>query len=102
MDMSTVARLIGEPARAAMLDALLSGRALPAGERARRRFARPCLDLTERRPHLAGALAAAVCARTLELGWLVRRPADGRALRLTGAGREGLAGALGVTLPGGP
>src|SRR5436305_13102477 len=35
MDMSTVARLIGEPARAAMLDALLSGRALPAGELAR-------------------------------------------------------------------
>jgi len=70
--------------------------------RTRRRFARPCLDLTERRPHLAGALGAAVCARTLELGWLVRRPADGRALRLTDAGRQGLVDALGVTLPAGP
>ncbi len=70
--------------------------------RTRRRFARPCIDLTERRPHLAGALGAAVCTRTLELGWLVRRPADGRALRLTDAGRDGLAGALGVTLPAPP
>jgi DNA-binding transcriptional ArsR family regulator len=35
MEVSGVARLIGEPARAAMLDALLSGQALAAGELAR-------------------------------------------------------------------
>jgi DNA-binding transcriptional ArsR family regulator len=45
----------------------------------RRVFARSCLDWTQRRPHLAGALPAALTARFLALGWLVR--GSGRALR---------------------
>lgn len=62
-----------------------------AATRARRRsFARPCLDWTERRPHLAGALAAAITAGLLDLGWFVRRTGDSRALRLTDTGRAGL------------
>lgn len=61
--------------------------------RARRRsFARPCLDWTERRPHLAGALAAATTDRLLELGWFARRGPDTRALRLTEAGSAALDG----------
>lgn len=61
--------------------------------RARRRsFARPCLDWTERRPHLAGALAAATTDRLLELGWFVRRTAGGRGLRLTDEGTAALDG----------
>lgn len=47
--------------------------------RTRRMFARGCVDWTQRRPHLAGALPAALTARFLELGWLSR--ATGRALR---------------------
>jgi hypothetical protein len=35
-------------------------------------FARACVDWTERRAHLAGALPAALTARFLELGWLSR------------------------------
>lgn len=63
-----------------------------AAVRARRRtFARACLDWTERRPHLAGGLAAATTDRLVELGWFVRRSPDSRALRLTDAGRGGLA-----------
>jgi DNA-binding transcriptional ArsR family regulator len=42
---------------------------------ARRVFARSCLDWTERRPHLAGALPAAITARFLGLRWLERPPA---------------------------
>ena len=54
----------------------------------RRALARPCLDWTERRPHLAGALGARLCDRFLEAGWLVRRSRETRALRITDAGRR--------------
>ncbi|KKK05834.1 helix-turn-helix transcriptional regulator [Micromonospora sp. HK10] len=60
----------------------------------RRPLVRDCLDWTERRPHLAGSLGAALCRRFLDLGWTVR--GSGRAVRLTPAGRPALAAALGV------
>jgi len=61
------------------------------GARVRRRsFARPCLDWTERRPHLAGALAAEIGDALLARQWFVRRAGDSRALRLTDAGRDAL------------
>ncbi|QGN49073.1 ArsR/SmtB family transcription factor [Micromonospora sp. WMMD558] len=60
----------------------------------RRPLVRDCLDWTERRPHLAGALGAALCDRFLDLGWLAR--GGGRAVRLTPAGGPALALALGV------
>jgi len=57
---------------------------------ARRTFARPCLDWTERRYHLAGGLAAAITARLITLGWFTHRARDGRALRLTDTGHTAL------------
>ncbi|HTX31129.1 MAG TPA: helix-turn-helix domain-containing protein [Solirubrobacteraceae bacterium] len=63
----------------------------------RRAFARPCLDWTERRPHLAGALGAGLADRLFELGWVERRPHT-RALRVTSTGREQLRDQLGVNL----
>jgi DNA-binding transcriptional ArsR family regulator len=42
-----------------------------AGER-RRAFCRPCLDWSERRQHLGGALGAALLERVLALGWARR------------------------------
>lgn len=66
--------------------------------RSRRYFARACLDLTERRHHLAGALGAALAANLLKRGWLRRRP-EGRALSLTSAGQVGLRRELGISLP---
>jgi len=51
----------------------------------RRPLVRPCTDWTERRPHVAGALGAALLTSLLERGWVQRRP-DGRALNLKGPG----------------
>ncbi|MGW0614755.1 hypothetical protein [Streptomyces sp. NPDC002788] len=48
---------------------------------------RTCLDWTERRPHVAGAVAAALFRHALEASWLVL--ADGlRVVRLTDPGRD--------------
>jgi hypothetical protein len=59
----------------------------------RRTFARSCLDWTERRPHLAGALASAVAAALVDgpEPWFVRRVDDHRGLRVTEAGERHLA-----------
>jgi DNA-binding transcriptional ArsR family regulator len=55
----------------------------------RRAFARPCLDWTERRPHLAGALGAAIAALAVSERWVRHLPGT-RALRVTDAGRRAL------------
>jgi len=46
---------------------------------------RPCLDWSERRPHLAGAVGAALCARSVEEGW-IRRLDGTRAVAVTPKG----------------
>ena len=56
----------------------------------RRTFCRPCIDWSERRPHLAGALGAALATRFFDLGWLGRMR-DSRALQISGAGERGFA-----------
>jgi hypothetical protein len=53
---------------------------------ARRPTTKACLDWTERRPHLAGALGSAVGTRFLEAGWVTRHR-SGRGLNVTEAGR---------------
>ncbi|MEV4563317.1 helix-turn-helix domain-containing protein [Nonomuraea sp. NPDC049419] len=57
--------------------------------RSRRRFAPECLDWTERRAHLGGALGAAITEVLFERDWLRRGPVP-RAVTLTDAGRQGL------------
>ena len=69
------------------------GAALP--EVARRPSGRPCLDWTERRPHLAGVAGAMLCAAAFDRGW-VRRTGTPRAARLTASGRRALQDLLGV------
>ncbi len=54
----------------------------------RRAFARPCLDWTERRPHLAGAVGAAIAEHALARRWVTFVPGT-RALRVTDDGRRG-------------
>jgi DNA-binding transcriptional ArsR family regulator len=56
----------------------------------RRAVARRCLDWTERRPHVAGALGAAILDRLFALRWAVTIT-DSRALRITTRGRAALA-----------
>jgi DNA-binding transcriptional ArsR family regulator len=65
--------------------------------RTRRALCRPCLDWSERRPHLAGALGAALASRCFDLGWLTRQR-DGRALTITPQGRAGFAEVFGLKL----
>ena len=62
-----------------------------------RYFTRACLDWSERRYHLAGALGHALLNRVLELEWFERRRGT-RALRLTNGGRRALAREFGVRL----
>lgn len=62
------------------------GMDLESARRSRTRlFCRPCLDWSERRPHIAGALGAALCRFCLDRGW-VRRVAGSRALDITPTG----------------
>jgi DNA-binding transcriptional ArsR family regulator len=60
-----------------------------AAKSQRRRFACACLDWSERRPHMAGALGAAFLDTVLKRRWLVKET-EGRGLRLTPAGRREL------------
>ena len=62
---------------------------LSAARAKRRVFCRPCLDWTERRPHIGGAVGAALAQRCFELKW-IERVRDSRALTITPAGRRGL------------
>lgn len=57
-------------------------------EPSKRPICRTCLDWSERRPHLAGWLGAAILSRSLDLGW-VSRSSESRALHVTKAGRVG-------------
>jgi DNA-binding transcriptional ArsR family regulator len=70
---------------------------LAAAQQRRRAFCRPCLDWTERRPHLAGAVGASLSARCFDLRWF-ERMRDSRALVITAAGRSGLAEVFGLSL----
>jgi DNA-binding transcriptional ArsR family regulator len=58
---------------------------------------RYCVDWSEQRHHLAGALGAALASRMLELGWVSRAP-RGRAVQVNRAGSEGLAQTFGLEI----
>ena len=64
---------------------------------AKRQFACGCLDWSERRFHLGGALGAALLAHFLERRWLLKVQKS-RVLQLTPQGREGLNEAFSLTL----
>ena len=69
--------------------------------RSRRQFAGTCIDWTQRRRHLNGALAAAITSRMFELGW-IERGSPGqrrRSVRVTPVGIEGLASTFGWIFP---
>ena len=63
----------------------------------RRRFACSCLDWSMRRPHLAGALGAAVLQAVISRKWVIQ-DLDSRALALTPKGRKELYGRFGITV----
>lgn len=55
---------------------------------------RPCLDWSERRPHIAGRVGRALCQGFFAQGW-VRRVGSSRAITITPAGRVAVARAFG-------
>jgi len=82
-------------AGAAFLDGL--GVDLAAARRSGRLFCRPCLDWSERRPHIGGAIGAALCRACMDQGWM-RRMEGTRAVAITPAGQLALARAFEVRL----
>jgi DNA-binding transcriptional ArsR family regulator len=66
------------------------GIALNDREKMHRVFCRPCLDWSERRPHIAGFVGARLCEHHLAQGW-IRRLNSTRALDITPKGRLGFA-----------
>ena len=70
---------------------------LSAARTRRRVFCRPCMDWTERRPHIGGAVGAALASRLFELKWIARMR-ESRALMITPAGRRGLYETFAISL----
>ena len=58
---------------------------VPDLRRGRRQLVRPCLDWSERRPHIGGAIGASLAGRFFDLGWIERIPGT-RAIKVTGRG----------------
>lgn len=63
----------------------------------RRRFAFACLDWSERRPHVGGALGAALLALSLKKAWVIP-DLDSRALRVTRLGRREMLARFGLQI----
>jgi DNA-binding transcriptional ArsR family regulator len=124
-ELSRVARLLADPARARILRTLLDGTMRPAGELAfaaqisaqsasahlakltrgvrppaiakatpaQFLHARTCIDLTQRRPHIGGALGAALLQAYLVRGRVQRMPRS-RAVGITPRGADAFARAF--------
>jgi|SRR5665213_911249 len=71
------------------------GVTLAPATRTGRLFCRPCLDWSERRPHLGGAIAVALTCRCFDLGW-VKRIDGTRAIAITQNGQQGFWKVFGV------
>ena len=70
---------------------------LEAARGLRRRFACACLDWSERRPHMGGALGAALLNLTLKRKW-VTQDLDSRALSITRTGQREMLSRFGLQL----
>src|SRR5437879_8926689 len=68
---------------------------LPTLRSTRRHFCRLCLDWTERRPHIAGAVGAAITRRYFDLGWLEKMKRS-HAVIVTPSGRRGFQETFGI------
>jgi DNA-binding transcriptional ArsR family regulator len=57
-----------------------------------------CVDWTERRPHISGAVGAALTKRYFDLGW-IERMMHSRAVIITPAGQSGFLETFGIDVP---
>ena len=62
-----------------------------------RHFARQCLDWSERRPHISGALGSAIADTFFKKGW-AEKLRRGRTVRLTDSGRRAMARDFGASV----
>ncbi|MCL6702638.1 helix-turn-helix transcriptional regulator [Pseudomonas sp. T1.Ur] len=83
---------LSEPGETLFADLGIDVQALAAQ---RRRFACPCLDWSMRRPHLGGALGAALLQVAIKRKWVVQ-DLDSRALGVTASGRREMASRFGI------
>jgi DNA-binding transcriptional ArsR family regulator len=70
---------------------------LSDSRQSRRVFCRPCIDWSERRAHLAGAVGAALANRLMQLRWIARKR-DTRALTITPIGWANIERTFGCSL----
>lgn len=70
---------------------------LGASARHRRVLCRPCLDWSERRPHLAGRAGAALAELAFQRDWIRRRP-QGRSVEITDTGLDAFRTLFGVRI----
>jgi len=63
----------------------------------RRKFAYPCLDWSERQPHIGGAFGAVLLKALLKSKWVVQ-DVDSRSLRLTNRGRREMGARFGILI----
>lgn len=75
----------------------LTGGPAVLGATGPRPLVRACLDWTERRSHLGGAVGALLCSELHVRGWLTRSSTN-RSVALTSAGRDGLRGLVGLNM----
>lgn len=74
-----------------------AGLDLATARATRRTFAPACMDWSERVPHVAGSLGAALLSLFFERRWLQRMP-DSRAVQITASGRRGFEEKLGLVV----
>jgi hypothetical protein len=86
IDLTADGAAVTEAGRAALQAA---GIPLDEPRRGKRVYCRPCLDWSERRPHIAGMLGAALLDRALATG-LVRRRKGSRVLDISGHDTDAL------------
>ena len=67
-----------------------------AARESRRVFARACVDLTQRRPHVGGALGAALLELYVSKGWILRARRS-RVVSITPRGQDGFRRVFGAT-----
>jgi DNA-binding transcriptional ArsR family regulator len=81
------------PQGQAFLDGL--GVRTDSSSKRRRAFCRPCMDWSERRWHIAGAVGAALASRCFDSGWTVRAK-NSRVVTITSAGEGAFAELFGL------